>query len=102
MPATKNENRPVVAGKEKAKVLSFVNFRIPKGKEGTVAFKDSHLRSKKGFTLIDNKYLTKEHRALHDLAVANGGTAIVMVELRIQVAEERAENCDISGIKLVA
>jgi hypothetical protein len=101
MPPVKTENKPVVA-KEKAKVLSFVNFRIPKGKEGTVAFKDNHLKSKKGFTLLDNKYLTKEHRALHELAVENGGTAIVMVELRIQVAEEQADTCDISGIKLVA
>ena len=102
MPATKvPATKPIE--KVKAPVLAFCNWRIPKGKQGSASFEDNHVKSTKGFVLKDDKYLTKPERALYDIAVANGGSAVVMIEMRIQVAEERTdEPIDVSGVKLVA
>ena len=103
MPASKTATPVKPVEKVRAPVLAFVNWRIPKGKQGSASFDEHHIRSKKGFVLKDDKYLTREERGLYDLAVAHGGTAIVMVEMRIQVAEDKSsEAVDISKVKLVA
>lgn len=81
--------------KEKEKAIGFVNWRIADEIGETL------IRSSKGFALYDNKFSTLEEKALFDLAVANGGTAIVAAELRIIVAQEKPDHLDISKIKLV-
>ena len=100
MPPVKTVSKPVE--KVKAPVLAFCNWRIPKGKHGSAAFDENHVKSTKGFVLKDDKYLTKAERALYDIAVNAGGSALVMIEMRIQVAEEKTnEAIDISKVKLV-
>lgn len=81
--------------KEKAKVLAFVNWSI-NGDDGKPI-----LRSNRGFSLIDNEYLSLQEKALIELATQNGGTAIVNAELRIVIHAEQPEKLDISAIKLV-
>lgn len=95
-PDLKNPATPAkpVAAKEKAKVLAFVNWQI-NGEDGKAI-----LRSNRGFSLLDNEYLTLEDKALIQLAMDNGGTAIVDAELRIVIHQERPESLDISGIKV--
>ena len=88
--------KPVEA-KEKQKALAYVNWSIPSAVKGE---KDL-LRSSRGFPLFDNKYLTLEEKALIQLATDNDGTAIIAVEMRIIIAQEKPESLDISKIKLV-
>lgn len=87
--------KPPVAAKEKQKALAFVNWRIadPQG--------ETLLRSTRGFSLFDNEFLTLEDKALIKLAEQNGGTAVVVAELRIVIAQEKPESLDISKIQLV-
>jgi hypothetical protein len=86
-------SKPVT--KEKAKALAFVNWTI-RGEDGKVL-----LRSTRGFSLLDNEYLTLEEKALIELATQNGGSAIVAAELRVILAQEKPTHLDISGIKLI-
>lgn len=79
--------------KEKAKVLAFVNWRIADEQGETL------LRSTKGFSLLDNEYLTLEDKALIELAQNNGGSVVVAAELRVVLHQERPERLDISKIK---
>ena len=92
-PIAPKEAAPV---KEKQKAVAFVNWSI-NGSDGKVA-----LRSNKGFPLYENEFITLEEKALVELAKNNGGTAVVMAELRIVIAQERPEHLDISKIQLVA
>lgn len=86
--------KPALA-KEKAKVLAFVNWAI-NGEDGKPI-----LRSNRGFSLLDNEYLTLEDKALIQLATDNGGTAVVNAELRIVIHAEKPAQLDISKIQLV-
>lgn len=93
--ATRNTNRRPVA-KEKQKAVAFVNWRI-NDEDG-----EAILRSTKGFSLFDNEYLTLEEKALIQLAKDNGGSATVVAEMRIVIAQEKPESLDTSRIKLVS
>ncbi|RLB94660.1 MAG: hypothetical protein DRH26_00465 [Deltaproteobacteria bacterium] len=93
--AAKLPNKPVVAKKEKQKAVAFVNWSI-KDEDG-----ENILRSTRGFSLYDNEYLTLEEKALIQLAKDNDGSASVVAELRIVIAQEKPESLDISKIKLV-
>jgi len=92
--AARATKAPVVA-KEKQKAMAYVNWRIADENGDTL------LRSSKGFAIFDNEYLTLEEKALVELAQSNNGTATVVAELRIILAQEKPEHLDISRIKLV-
>lgn len=93
--ATRNTVKTSVAAKEKQKAIAYVNWRIADDNDETL------LRSSKGFPIFDNEYLTLEDKALVELAKNNGGTATVVAELRIIIAQDKPEMLDISKIKLV-
>ena len=93
--ATRNTGKTPAAAKEKQKAIAYVNWRIADDNDETL------LRSSKGFPIFDNEYLTLEDKALVELAKNNGGTAIVVAELRVILAQDKPESLDISKIKLV-
>jgi hypothetical protein len=80
---------------EKQKAKAFVNYRIPDPNNP----EENLLRSSKGFPVYDNQYTTLEEKALIELAEANGGTAVIMAELRIVIAQEKPERLDISAMQ---
>ena len=95
----KSSDTPETAGaakpaKEKTKVLAYVNWEtLDKGADGKAV-----LRSNRGFSLLDNKYLNLEEKALIQLAEDNGGVALIDVELRIVIAQERPDSIETAGI----
>lgn len=91
--------KPAVAKpvKEKQKPQGYVNYRVAGDKPGD----PDKLRSSKGFAIFKNEHTSLEEQALIDLAIANGGSAVFMAELRVIVAQEKPV-IDTSGIKLVA
>jgi hypothetical protein len=82
--------------KAKDKVLAFVNWSIVDPDTG-----ETLLRSNRGFSIIDNKYLTLEDKALVQLATDNDGVAVVNAQLRIVIHHERPESLDVSKIKVI-
>lgn len=92
--ANKPAKSPV---KAKQKPQGYVNYRVPNDVEG----QPDLLKSSKGFAIFKNEHTSDEEQALIDLAVANGGTAVFMCEMRVVVAQEKPVP-NISGIKLVA
>lgn len=91
-----NTTKKPVPVKEKAKPIAFVNWAI-KDDEGNAL-----LRSTRGFSIFNNEYLTLEDKALIQLAEDNDGSAVVMAELRIVIAQEKPDKLDISKIRLVS
>lgn len=86
--------KPALA-KEKAKVLAFVNWEIVDDEGNAV------LRSNRGFSLLDNEYLTLEDKALIQLATENDGSALVNARLRIVLHHEKPAQLDISKISVI-
>jgi hypothetical protein len=86
--------KPALA-KEKTKVLAFVNWEIVDDEGNAV------LRSNRGFSLLDNEYLTLEDKALIQLATENDGSAMVNARLRIVLHHEKPAQLDISKITVI-
>lgn len=88
--------KPVKA-KEKQKAVAFVNWEtLQQTDDGRPV-----LRSHKGFALFDNEHLTREERALIDLAKKNDGVAEINVKMKIVIAQERGD-IDTSDIQLAS
>lgn len=87
----------VVAEKPKQKPLAFVNWEtVQKDEQGFPV-----LRSSRGFAIFDNEHTSREEKALVQLAKDNDGSAIVTMDLRIIIPQEKPENIDTAGIQLV-
>ena len=80
--------KPRTSAKAKQKCLGFVNWQV------------GNIRSRKGFALFDNEYLTREDQALLDLAAQHGGSVTIKAELRISLNQEPKE-LDLSSIEIV-
>ena len=76
--------------KVKAKCLGFINWSI------------GNIKSRKGFGLYENDYLTKEDQILLDLAKENGGSVTVMAELRITLNNDTPKELDLSQVQIIS
>ena len=99
--ATKSASKAARPAKEKAKALGYVNWEIPNPKSTPENPLPPIMRSRQGFTVLDNEFATLEERELINLAVKNGGQARLMAIFRVIEAKEKPTEIDTSEIPLL-
>ena len=82
--------KPRKSEKAKAKCLGFVNWKV------------GNIKSRRGFGLFDNEYLTKEDQLLLDLAKDNGGSVTVVAEIRVTLNDDTPKELDLDSIQIVS
>lgn len=77
------------AAKKKAPLLGFFNWKI------------GGIKSKRGFSILDNEYCSAEEKALIEFAKTHGGSVTVTAEITIVVHDETPKELDLSSIEIV-